>query len=82
MATLFMVLDEYEQRDGYFGYDIAFDNREEAEKAATLLKKLNKGGCHDVFEVSSNASLHDFISEMYGEDKLKELIKEGEINEK
>lgn len=51
---VYIVVDEYEQRDGYFGLDAIFFNLEDAEAEAKRLIKYNKEEYsedtnHDVF---------------------------------
>ena len=67
--TIYLVLDEYEQRDGYFGYDLAFENRKDAEKAAeTLREKADGKSYHDVFEISTDYTLEGYLAEHYGDE--------------
>lgn len=52
---VYIVVDQYEQRDGYFGLDAIFLNEGDAKKEAERLIKYNKEEYgedtnHDVFE--------------------------------
>lgn len=55
MREIYLVLDEYEDNDGYFTYSAAFEKEEEANKFKDLIIEHNrKRGYetnHDVFPV-------------------------------
>ncbi len=61
-TKVYLVLDECEQRDGYFGYDAAFTDKKEADKLAKYLAEKT-GGNHDVFELYFYKDAQEFIDE-------------------
>ena len=70
MNEIYLVLDEYEQRDGYFGYNEAFLDIDDAKEFAEFMRKLT-GGDHDVFPIRINKRKLEEIKEEHRNDYIQ-----------